>query len=262
MMTNQFAFCGNYLSKTVVVLVLALMLPGGVQANENDWVRFLGNQGDATAADANVPVQWDSSTNLKWKTALPGPGASSPVVHGDRVYLTCYTGYGVQKAVDRKTSDQTAGDIKDLTRHLICLDRASGALVNSPSVGGLLSIFAPIAEDRGHQIASRILALTKEIEFVVPSHDPTDPRYDAKRYWRGPTWLIVNYMIADGLRNSGQSSTANQIVNASIKLIEKGGFAEYYDPKTGEPCGGSTFTWTAAMVIEFLALRDSNTGRM
>ena len=144
----------------------------------------------------------------------------------------------------------------------LCLDRASGALVNSPSVGGLLSIFAPISEDRGHQIASRIQALTKEIEFVVPSHDPTDPRYDAKRYWRGPTWLIVNYMIADGLRNSGQSSTANQIVNASIKLIEKGGFAEYYDPKTGEPCGGSTFTWTAAMVIEFLALRDSNTGRM
>ena len=40
----------------------------------------------------------------------------------------------------------------------------------------------------------------------------------------------------------------------SIELINEGGFAEYYDPMTGEPCGGGRFTWTAAMVIEFLDL--------
>lgn len=44
---------------------------------------------------------------------------------------------------------------------------------------------------------------------------------------------------------------ANGIEKDSLTLIEKSGFAEYYDPITGAPCGGQ-FTWTAAMVIEFM----------
>jgi glycogen debranching enzyme len=60
-------------------------------------------------------------------------------------------------------------------------------------------------------------------------------------------------MIADGLQQAGQGDVAARIVADSIALIEKSGFAEYYDPTDGTPCGGGRFTWTAAMVIEFLA---------
>ena len=45
---------------------------------------------------------------------------------------------------------------------------------------------------------------------------------------------------------------ANIIEKDSLTLIEQSGFAEYYDPITGAPCGGGQFTWTAAMVIEFI----------
>jgi len=55
------------------------------------------------------------------ETAIPGAGASSPVVYGDRVYLTCFTGYGV----DGKDS----GNIDDLKRHLLCLDVRSGDIL-------------------------------------------------------------------------------------------------------------------------------------
>jgi hypothetical protein len=51
---------------------------------------------------------------------------------------------------------------------------------------------------------------------------------------------------------AGQSDVANGIEKDSLTLIEKSGFAEYYDPITGAPCGGGQFTWTAAMVIEFI----------
>lgn len=94
--------------------------------------------------------------------------------------------------------------------------------------------------------------MSKHARYLVPSHDPADPRFDSKRYWRGPAWLIINYLIVDGLRAGGQTDVAQQIENASLALINKGGFAEYYDPLTGEPCGGDSFTWTAAMIMEFL----------
>ena len=62
----------------------------------------------------------------------------------------------------------------------------------------------------------------------------------------------MNYMIADGLRRAGETAVADHIVHSSLELIARSGFAEYYDPITGEPCGGGRFTWTAAMVMEFL----------
>jgi glycogen debranching enzyme len=87
---------------------------------------------------------------------------------------------------------------------------------------------------------------------MIPSHDPRDTRFDSRRYWRGPIWLIINYMIADGLRLAGETATADKIVKSSLDLIDTGGFAEYYDPLDGTACGGARFTWTAAMVLEFL----------
>ena len=59
----------------------------------------------------------------------------------------------------------------------------------------------------------------------------------------------------DGLHKAGHTDLVEKITQASLKLIDESGFAEYYDPQTGEPLGGDTFTWTAAMVMEFL--RDS-----
>jgi hypothetical protein len=135
----------------------------------------------------------------------------------------------------------------------LCLDRVTGALVDSPSIGGLLAAFAPIPPSRAASIADRIQTLGQTLNHLVPSHDPADARFDGMRYWRGPVWLIVNYMIADGLRRQGQAETADKIVASSLTLIESSGFAEYYDPESGAPCGGGSFTWTAAMVIEFLS---------
>ncbi len=137
-------------------------------------------------------------------------------------------------------------------QQFVCYDRAAAKLVDSASIGGLLAVFANVSEAQAKTIADRINDLAGRAKFLVPSHDPIDPRFDGKRYWRGPAWLIVNYMIADGLIRADQTETANRIVSSSLDLILESGFAEYYDPIDGEPCGGSRFTWTAAMVLEFL----------
>ncbi|MDE0210227.1 MAG: hypothetical protein OXJ64_10105, partial [Boseongicola sp.] len=135
----------------------------------------------------------------------------------------------------------------------VCYDRAARKLIDSPSIGGLLAVFCAVPKRRAKALAARMTRLGETATFMVPSHDPTAPEYDGLRYWRGPVWLIVNYMISDGLKAAGQDCVAQRIDSDSIRLIEKSGFAEYYDPVTGEPCGGSNFTWTAAMVIEILS---------
>ena len=134
----------------------------------------------------------------------------------------------------------------------LCRDRVAGALIDSPSVGGLLAAFAPIPADRAARIAATIDG--HGARFRVASHPPGAPGYQPKRYWRGPVWLVVNYMIADGLMRAGQGAAAEAITRSSLDLIRESGFAEYYDPETGEPLGGGRFTWTAAMVLEFLAM--------
>jgi glycogen debranching enzyme len=134
----------------------------------------------------------------------------------------------------------------------LCYDRKAGEPVNNASIAGMLAAFAPIPKTRAEQIGARMQEMGKKAKFMVPSQPVDSDSFDGKRYWRGPVWLIVNYMISDGMSRAGQTDVADRIVADSLSLIEKSGFAEYYDPMTGEPLGGKTFTWTAAMVIEFL----------
>jgi len=91
-----------------------------------DWARFRGPGGAGISDDQRIPVTWSDTENLRWKLALPGPGSSSPIVHGDRVYVTCYSGYGVSKT--------NAGKIADLKRHLLCVNREDGKIVWSRAV--------------------------------------------------------------------------------------------------------------------------------
>jgi hypothetical protein len=90
-------------------------------AVSSDWARFRGPAGDGSSAAADLPLKWSTEQNIGWKTPLPGPGASSPIVWGDRVYLTYYTGYFVP--------DQPGGSLEDLERHLVAVRLADGKIV-------------------------------------------------------------------------------------------------------------------------------------
>ena len=82
-----------------------------------DWPQFHGAEATGVAT-GTPPVKWTSKEGIKWKLALPGPGSSSPLVLGDRVFVTCYSGYGV--------STSNPGSPEKLVRHLLCVNRATG----------------------------------------------------------------------------------------------------------------------------------------
>jgi hypothetical protein len=78
-----------------------------------DWTRFRGPNGSGiAAATSEPPLKWSEKEHLSWKTDLPGAGASSPIVVGDKVFVTCF-------------SDVTSG----LKRHLVCVDKTSGKIL-------------------------------------------------------------------------------------------------------------------------------------
>jgi len=103
----------NRLASVVVAVLLTM-----AAACATDWPRFRG-PGGLGLGESTVPLEWSDDKNLLWKTPLPGPGSSSPVIHGDDVFVTCYSGYGVPG--DR------GGEPATLVRHLLCIDRLTGA---------------------------------------------------------------------------------------------------------------------------------------
>lgn len=206
---------------------------------------------------------WD---NAKLHDASPfqivDPGFNAILIRScaDLAKLAAILGEDSLAAKAQKQADDGLAALEtlwsDAHQQYLCLDRTVGELVDSLSVGGLLAAFAPLPAKRITALAARLEEIGKQAKYLVPSHDLNDVKFDQLRYWRGPAWLIVNYMIADGMNNAGQNEMVSRIRNDSLQLIEHSGFAEYYGPLDGTACGGDQFSWTAAMVMEFLQNRD------
>lgn len=93
-------------------------------------------------------------------------------------------------------------------------------------------------------------ALARMIEtcrYPVPSYDAQACDFDGMRYWRGPTWAIMNALIGLGLKDMGLEDAAEKVRAGTQQMIMDHGFAEYFHPHTGAPAGGGSFTWTAAV---------------
>jgi len=102
-----------------LVLAAAMTAASFTATADDDWSRFRGPSGlGVTTSATPLPAAWSAEANLAWKASLPGPGASSPIIVGDRVFVTCYSGYGL--------TQEDPGDINNLIRHLICADLQTG----------------------------------------------------------------------------------------------------------------------------------------
>jgi outer membrane protein assembly factor BamB len=75
-----------------------------------EWPGWRGPRGDGTSFETGIPLKWSPTENVRWKTPIPGKGHSSPIVWGDRVFVsTCIE--------------------QDQTRQLLCLDRRDGKVL-------------------------------------------------------------------------------------------------------------------------------------
>lgn len=86
-----------------------------------EWSQFRGPGATGRSPESRLPVAWGDSSGIVWKTPMPGPGSSSPIVMGGRIYVTCFTGYG--------TGGDSAGEMTRLKRHLLCINPSDGKIL-------------------------------------------------------------------------------------------------------------------------------------
>ena len=106
--------------KYFLLTSLIIAFSSSAAQTSSNWPQWRGPNGDGSAPDEKAPTTWSETKNLKWKLKLPGYGASSPIVGNERIYLTCYTGYG---------AGSRGGSPANMMRHLVCVDAKTGKTV-------------------------------------------------------------------------------------------------------------------------------------
>ncbi len=82
------------------------------------------------------------------------------------------------------------------------------------------------------------------LKYPVPTISADNLNFQPNLYWRGTTWLNINWFVVKGLDNYGYRDLSDQLKKKSIQLIEKSGFCEYFNPVTGFGHGPKDFTWS------------------
>jgi glycogen debranching enzyme len=95
--------------------------------------------------------------------------------------------------------------------------------------------------------------------WPLPTVAVSDPKFDPKQMWRGPTWVNINYLFVEALTRIGREDLARTLRRKTLDLImQHADIYEYYDPLTGEhpPKAAPIFGWTSAVFID-LAIQET-----
>lgn len=200
-----------------------------------DWAAFRGPTGMGTSAAKGLPVTWSAEENIAWKTPLPGPGASSPIVWKDRIYLTCYTGFFVP--------GEGGGSPEDLKRHLIACDRSTGKIIWDKPLPAKLPEEERI---RDHGFAASTPAADADRVYVfygktgVLAYD-----HSGKQLWQTDV----------GSKTHGWGSSSSPVLHKDLVLINasvESGKLVALDRKTGKEKwsqGGINEAWNTPVIV-------------
>ncbi len=224
--------------KVRFVLMLSLgWVVGTSTQTQADWRQFRGPGAAGTSAD-KLPVTWGPDKHVVWKAKLPGPGSSSPVVVGDRVFLTCHAGYGVAAG---------QGNPEQLQRQLLCFDRRSGKLLWSKDIKSLFPEEPYQARMLNHGYASSTPAADSERVYAffgktgVFAFD-----HDGKQVWRADA----------GSQIHNWGSGASPIIHGQLLIVNASVESESLialDKKSGKEvwrARGIRDSWSTPLIVD------------
>ena len=218
---------------TLTVFLAILSLP----ILAADWSQFRGPGGSGVSDAKGTPLNWSDTTGIVWKTDLPGPGTSSPIVFGSRIFLTYYTGV----APGRGTS------LDDLKRHLLCLDRATGQQLWSTAVSADLPEQSGIREDHGYATSTPVADAERVYVFFGKS-GVLAFNHEGKQLWK----------TSVGTQLNGWGSASSPVLHKDLVLVNasvESGSLVALDKKTGVEkwrAHGINESWHAPLVVATL----------
>jgi outer membrane protein assembly factor BamB len=209
---SNLSLCSRHCGLFVVVVLSILV--NSVRMDAADWPRFRGPNGDGISRDEAIVTEWSDEKNLRWKLEIPGKGFSSPIVVGDYVFVTCYS---------------DARDLKNLKRHLICVDRHNGNIAWSKTFSSDATEVRGPTFGTGHGYASHTPVSDGERIYVLfGSSGVRAFDMKGKELWRQ----------AVGSENAAMfGSAASPILYKDLLIVTAGAESESIralDKKTGE----------------------------
>lgn len=154
------------------------------------------------------------------------------------------------QAFDRRFWDEQRGLFLDY-------DLRAGRPIAVSTGAAFLPLYAGLASPRQaellvreHLLSPQEYAPNDSVRYRLTSTSQSEPAWEARRYWRGPVWIILNWLVSEGLRDYGYHQQAEDLRRDSLALMARSGFREYYDPRDGTGCGSTDFSWSAALYLE------------
>jgi outer membrane protein assembly factor BamB len=213
----------------------SLIALASLPAPAADWTQFRGPGASGVSEATGTPLRWSDTEGIVWKTDLPGLGASSPIVFGDRLFLTCYTGFG---------PGISGGDMASLQRHLLCLDRTSGKLLWNTPVAAELPEQERIREDHGYATSTPVVDAERVYAFFGKSGVFAFD-HSGKQLWNTKVGSELN----------GWGSATSPVLHGELVLVNasvESGSLVALDRKTGREvwrASGVNESWHAPALV-------------
>lgn len=226
------------------ILVFSL-LASALQVNAADWTRFRGPNGTGISLDEKpAPVEWSDTKNVKWKAELPGPGLSCPIIVGDRVVVTCWSGYAVDQA--------NPGSLDDLKRNILCLDRTTGDVIWSHVEDPKLpeDTYRGMFAQNGYASHTPVTDGDSVFAFFGKTGVVAFDLGDGRKLWQKN--------VGEALERRGWGSASSPILHEDVVIVPafiEGNALVAFDKKSGEliweqNAPGYESNWSTPILVE------------
>ncbi|MEQ9407788.1 MAG: PQQ-like beta-propeller repeat protein [Fuerstiella sp.] len=210
-----------------------------------DWTRFRGPNGSGISPDSVAPpTRWSDTENLRWKAELPGPGLSCPIVIGDRVILTCWTGYA--------DGSEDEGALESLKRNVLCLDRNTGDTLWSHAEPAVLpeDQYSGMFAQNGYASHTPVTDGERVYVFYGKTGVLAFDLGDGRKLWQKS--------VGENRERRGWGSASSPIVSQNLVIVPafvEGDALMAFDGPTGElvwkqEVAGYTSNWSTPILVE------------
>lgn len=140
-------------------------------------------------------------------------------------------------------------------------DLRNGRVIPCETNSGILPLFGGVPTQDQAELMLNLLnheafsGSEKTPTRLCPTYSLLTDDLDFEKYWRGPIWVNMNWMLYHGLKRFDFEAAAEKVKEHTLELLSEYGFYEYFDPRKNTEKNGygtNQFSWSAALCIDLL----------